>query len=102
MIGLKTLLHLTILAYVFQVPESSNVYITLFNTALNIAIPEKPFTYLEESIETQRKKGVKFLKGKESEETCREFVKYIAKVVRYFMEEILRKANFISMKMDAP
>ena len=81
--------------------EKSKNYEHLFNTALSIAVHERPFTYFKELIDVQKRNGVKFFEGKDSDKSCKEFIKYIAEAVREFIKKILANANFLAGEMDA-
>lgn len=69
-------------------------YTYLFNTALSLVLAEKPFTDFSFAIQMQKRNGVKFMRGKDDEYSCAEFVYYLAEAVRSDIKTILSSANF--------
>lgn len=75
-------------------------YKHLFVTALTMVMEEMPMRDFPKLIAMQRKNGVKFLSGKDSEKSCKEFVTSLAAAVKNDTKTMMQRANFFSGLMD--
>lgn len=75
-------------------------YRKLFVTALHIVLTEKPLSDFSNLVDLQKKNGVKFFEGKCHEKACKEFVMYLADVLRDDVKQMLKRVHFFSLSMD--
>ena len=68
-------------------------YIRLFNTALALAMPEKPFTDFPFTIEMQKRNGVNFMPGKDDKHSCSIFVHFLVEAIQDDIKSILASMN---------
>ncbi|XP_041356519.1 uncharacterized protein LOC121373808 [Gigantopelta aegis] len=82
--------------------DTRTEYKHLFNTALFVARQEMSLAEFPRLIDLQSKNGMHFVTGRDCEKCCRQFVSFLATVLRGDIEMMMNRANFFSGFIDGP